>query len=439
MKNKKNTDHEAVRLLSEFIRIDTQNPPGNEAAAVEFFARIFDKEKIEYKVYESTPERASIRAVLPGTGKKGPVMLLNHTDVVPADKTEWSFDPLSGDIKDGYILGRGALDMKGQGIMELLAFLAMKREGIELARDLIFLAVADEEMGGDHGVGYLLKHHASDFSADVVINEGGFGISDILPDKPVMMISSGEKGICWLKLTRAGVPGHGSAPHGQNALENLTKAVSRLLAQENPIMITSIIGEYFKNLAEGWEFLNPYVEDGKDETLVKILTDTGFIAMPQIAAMVKNTISLNVMHSGEKTNIIPSHAEAVLDTRLLPGQKVDQFIGYIRDLLADDEITIEPIQTSEASESPIDTELYAAITDAVKKYFPDAVVTPSLLIGTSDSRFFRERGIPSYGVFPALMPMEHVKMIHGIDEKISIENMVNGTEMLTHLVKQLCT
>lgn len=430
-------ESEAVRLLCEYLKIDTTNPPGNEEVAVAFFKEIFEREGIEYKTYESKNGRASIRSVLPGSGKKEPVLMINHTDVVPANPDEWSFDPFSSEIVNGMIRGRGTLDMKSIGIMELMALLTLKREGVKLNRDLIFLAAADEEMGGSEGVDYLIKNHFDDFKAGVVLNEGGFGVTDIIPGKPVMMISSAEKGICWLKLTREGLPGHGSAPHGQNALENLARAIVGLLAEENPITITPIIAEYFKCLAVGWEFLKPFAEDGKVETLTKILKESGFLALPQINAMVRNTVSLNVLNAGSKTNIIPSHAEAVLDCRVVPGQDIDDFIEEIKRKLGDDEIVIEPIQRSIATESPLDTDYYRTIVDTIADHYPDAVIAPSLLMGTSDSRFFRMKGIPSYGIFPAFVPMEHIKMIHGIDEQVSVENIVKGTEVFIDIVRRM--
>jgi acetylornithine deacetylase/succinyl-diaminopimelate desuccinylase-like protein len=430
---------EAVKLLSQYIQIDTTNPPGNEDQAVQFFADIFDREKIKYKTYESKSQRKSIRAVLPGSGEKEAIILLNHMDVVPVNEDEWSFSPFGGEIRDGYIHGRGALDMKGLGIMELMAFLAMKREGVALNRDLIFLAAADEETGGSQGVGYLLDNHPDDFKADLVINEGGFGITNVLPDRPVLMIASAEKGVCWLKLTRKGLPGHGSMPHGQNALERMLQAFNRLFSEETPVTITPPVAAYFKNLATGWEFFKPYLEDGREETLVRILKESGLMAMPQINAMVRNTMSLNVLNAGVKTNVIPSLAEAELDIRLLPGQEVDDFIEYVREKLADEEIAIEPITINRASESPIDTGHFAVITDVIRERYPDAVLTQSVLMGTSDSRFFRERGIASYGVCPIFVPLDDIKMVHGIDEKISVDNLVVGTEVLTEIVRRIIT
>ncbi len=432
-------ENETVDILSRYIQINTTNPPGNEDQAAQFFADIFEREGIAYTTYEAGARRVSIRAHLPGSGEKGAVVLLNHMDVVQAKEEEWSFDPFGGEVGNGFVHGRGALDMKGLGIMELMAFLAMKREGVKLKRDLIFLAVADEETGGSSGARYLLENHFDDFRADIVINEGGFGVTDILPGRPAIMIASAEKGLCWLKLTRKGIPGHGSTPHGQNALEKMLLALNRLLGSETPVAITTPVAQYFKNLAAGWDFLKPYREDGKETTLIKCLQESGMLAMPQINAMVRNTVSLNVLHSGDKTNVIPSLATAELDIRLLPGQGVDEFINYVKKTMADDEIEIEPIETNPASESAIDNEYFAAIQKVLLKHFPDAVLTPFVVSGTTDSRFFREKGIISYGVCPIMVPMDNLKMVHGIDEKISTENMIRGTEIMTEIVRSLCT
>ena len=430
--------HEAIELLSQYLQIDTTNPPGNEKRGVAFFARIFEKEGIAYKIYEASPGRDSIKAVIPGTGEKGAVILLNHIDVVPAKTDEWSVHPFSGEVKDGFIHGRGALDMKGQGILELLAFLEVKRNGLKPCRDLIFLAVADEEAGAQNGVGYLLNNFADDFQADLVINEGGFGLNNMFPDRPFFMISSAEKGVCRAKLVRSGPPGHGSMPHGDNALEKLVQALNRLLAKGNPVIVTPLIAEYFNQLGTEWEFLKPYIEDGKPETLIEVLSQSGMIDIPQISAMLKNTISLNRMNAGDKNNVIPSRAEAELDIRLLPGSDPDAILAEIVELLADENIKVALWQKHKASESPIDTEDFSIIKNTHLKHFPNAVVVASLLVGASDSRFFRDRGIPCYGVCPVLISLEDLNRIHGIDERISEENMVKGTRVYIDIVKKLC-
>ncbi len=429
---------ESIELLSRYLQFDTTNPPGNEAPAAEFFAEIFRKQGIEYKTYEPESSRISIRAVLPGSGERGPVILLNHMDVVPAESKDWSFDPFSGEIRDGFIHGRGAMDMKGQGIMELMAFLAMKREGVKLRGDLVFLAVADEETLGEQGVKFLLEKYPEDFKADLVINEGGFGLRDVLPDKPALLISTAEKGLRWVKLTRTGPPGHGSTPHGHNALAELTKALSRLLAEESPVTITPIIAEYFRKMAQGWDFLKAYMEDGKTETLVSILNQSGLLAIPQVSAMLRNTISLTGMQAGTNVNVIPGTAEAQLDIRLLPGQDGDSFMKVIKERLGDTEITFDLIGSTEPTESRWGTQDYGLIEEVLQEEFPGCVVAPSLLFAASDSRFFRHNGIPAYGICPVLVSLEDINMIHGIDEKISVENMIKGTEVYTKIIRRLC-
>ena len=430
--------HEAVDLLSRYIKIDTTNPPGNEHKGVAFFESIFKEEGVDYKTFEASPGRGSISAVIRGSGEKGAVILLNHIDVVPARADDWCVDPFSGTIKDGFIYGRGALDMKGQGVLELLAFLEIKRKGLRPCRDLIFLAVADEEAGGVNGVKYLLDNHGEKFEADLVINEGGFGLSGVLPDRPLFMIATAEKGVCRLKLTRSGPPGHGSTPHGQNALEKLVQGLSRLLAKENPVIITPLIAEYFRKLAASWQFLTPYVNDGDPATLIEILRQNGMLEIPHMAAMLKNTISLNLLHSGNKINVIPDTAEAELDVRLLPGTDPEAVVAEIKAALADDDIKVESGRMSRASESSMDSEDFDIIKKVHLEHFPGALAVASLLFGASDSRFFREKGISCYGVCPMLITPEDLGRVHGIDERISEENMIKGTEVFIDIVKKLC-
>jgi acetylornithine deacetylase/succinyl-diaminopimelate desuccinylase-like protein len=430
--------HEAVELLSQYLQIDTTNPPGNENKGVEFFAGILEKEGFEYKTYEAASGRSSIKAVLPGSGEKGAVILLNHIDVVPARADEWSVDPFSGAVKDGFIYGRGALDMKSLGILELLALLEIKKQGLTPNRDIMFLAVADEETGGAKGAQYLLDNYPDEFQADLVLNEGGFGLTDVLADRPLFMIATAEKGVCQLKLTRTGSPGHGSTPHGDNALEKMVQGLSRVLVEENPLIVTPLIAEYFKQLATEWEFLKPYLEDGRAETLIDVLTQSGMIDIPQMSAMLRNTFSLNRLHSGNKTNVIPSRAEAEFDIRLLPGTEPDAVIDRIENVLADKNIKVEPIKKARASESPMDTEDFSVIKNVHLEHYPDALAVASLLFGASDSRFFRKKGIPCYGVCPMLINMEELSRIHGIDERISDDNMIKGSRVFTDIVKRLC-
>jgi acetylornithine deacetylase/succinyl-diaminopimelate desuccinylase-like protein len=431
--------HEAVSLLSRYIRINTSNPPGNESAAAEFFSEIFTREGIEYKTYESAPGRTSIRAVLHGNKNKGAIILLNHMDVVSANPDNWSFDPFSGEVRNGFVCGRGALDMKGLGIMELMAFLAMKRDGMELDRDAIFLAAADEEDVGEHGVRYLLQRHPEDFIADLVINEGGVGFTNSLDTRPLMMIATAEKGPCWLTLTRSGTPGRGSMPGRDNTLEKMIEALSRLARDPQDVTITPLMAEHYRMLASDLAIMKPFAEDGDTGTLIRILKDSGIMNLPHVAAMVKNTISITTLASGHKINVIPDLARAEVDIRLLPGQSVEKMIDHVRKVLADEAVEIDRSRAFGPSESPQDNLYFGIIRDVLQGAFPDAIVAPVMMTGTSDSRFFREKGIPSYGVMPVLIPMEHLAMVHGVDEMISVENLIRGAEVMTALVKRLCS
>jgi acetylornithine deacetylase/succinyl-diaminopimelate desuccinylase-like protein len=430
-------NHEAVSLLSDYLKIDTSNPPGDVAAAADFLAGILAEAGIPTKLYEPKPGCVSLKAVLEGGNDKPPLLLLNHTDVVPANAAEWSFDPFGGEVREGFVHGRGALDMKGLGILELVAFLNLKRSGQRLCRDVVFMAVADEEVGGAHGAAYLLDTHPEDFEAGLVLNEGGLGVSGLLPDRPVHMISSAEKGPCWLKLTRTGQSGHGSMPHGQNALEQLVLALGRILPAENKVTVTPVVAEYFRRLGQEWTFLEPFLKDNRPETLVQIIEESGLLGMPEVAAMLKNTVSLNLLQAGVKTNVIPSLAEAHLDVRLLPGQDIDAFIDALRIRLADDKIQVVSMGAFPPNQSPMDHPDFELLADVLECHFPDAVVTPSLSTGTTDSRFFRQRGVPAYGFFPIVVPLADIKTIHGIDEKISLENVERGVGIYTEVVERL--
>lgn len=430
---------ESVEILSKYLKINTTNPPGDEVKAAKFFAEIFKKEKIPYRTYESQPGRVSLKATLTGSGQKGPLILLNHMDVVLANPDDYAFDPFGGDILEGYLCGRGALDMKGIGVMQLMAILTMKREALSLNRDLVFLAVADEETGGSLGMKYLMENYPDDFKAALVLNEGGQGFSNMVPDKTVMLFATGEKGPCWLKLSCKGPSGHGSTPHSRNALVKMAQALNRVLSAELPIIITPVVDEYFKKLSSDWPFLAPFKKDGNHKTLARLLKESGMLEVPQINAMVRNTISLNLLKAGHKINVIPDYAEAQLDIRLLPGQEAKAFVDFIRETLADEDLEIEVLLASPGNVSGTDNDDFLIIQDVVNEHFNNPLMPPYLMSGITDSRFFRGKGITAYGFFPVVVPVEHLGMIHGVDEKISTDNLNKGTAVYIDLVRRLCT
>jgi acetylornithine deacetylase/succinyl-diaminopimelate desuccinylase-like protein len=431
-------NHESIDLLSSYLRIDTTNPPGNEDKGVAFFSEILDKEKISYKTYEPTSSRRSLRAYIPGSGEKEPLILLNHIDVVPANNDQWVSDPFGGELKDGYIYGRGALDMKSLGIMQFLSFLEINRKKTGPKRDIVFLAVADEEADGKNGVDFLFERHPNDLNAGLVLNEGGYVTNDLLTNRTAFLVSTAEKGACWLRLKRKGTPGHGSLPHSNNALEMLILGINRLLLNKPQPVITNIVAQFFEKIGDDLEGLKPYLQDGKAETLLRCLEDTGWIEKKHISAMITNTMSVNVLNAGVKTNVIPDQAEAELDVRLLPGQDPDNVINEINRVIDDRDIEISFIEKGIANSSPINSEIFSIIESAIHQNYPEAIVVPSLDFGNSDSRFFREKGITAYGVNPILLTAEDLELIHGHDERISIENMIKGTDIYRSIVMRLC-
>ncbi|MDY6795869.1 MAG: M20/M25/M40 family metallo-hydrolase [Actinomycetota bacterium] len=432
--------NEAVEVLSEYIRIDTTNPPGNEARGAEFLGDLLEREGIDFKTYESEPGRTSLVARLRGGGEGKPLILLNHIDVVPAEAEKWDVHPFSGQVSDGYIWGRGTLDMKGMGIMELMAMFAAAREGLELKRDVVFLAVADEEAGGSKGCGYLMQHHPGELEADMVLNEGGFANTTLVPGHPLFMVSGGEKYVMWLRLTRKGVGGHGSMPTGQGALESLVLALARLLSSERPMRFCGTTRGFFSVLAGHWDMLKPFREDGDVETLKRLIVENNLAALPALNSIVRNTISLNVLHSGVKMNVIPDEAMAELDCRVLPDTEPEEFLAWVREALDDPEIDMELVIGGDLSpESPPEGALYSALERAITDNYPDAVISPFLMPAVSDSRFFRRAGVPVYGIIPAHLDMEALATIHGLNERIAVEDVRNGVTFIYELVRNICT
>lgn len=422
---------EATRLLSDYIRVDTVNPPGNETRACEWLGPILDRERIPYRLYDPGDNRATLVATLPGTGSRGgALMLLNHTDVVPFEREHWTVEPLSGEVRDGYVWGRGTSDMKGMGIMELMVFLLHKRLVLPLERDLVFMAVADEEAGSTYGVEYLATAHPELLDCAYVINEGGSGTTEVFGvPRPVFSIGVAEKGPFWLKLSTTGRPGHGSVPHDDNAADRLVRALQRIAEWKRPLLPSIEVLEYFNQLHQGGVIREPITG-----ALLQRLADEH----PRIHSVQTNSISLTTLQSGVKHNVIPAAASATLDVRLVPGYDPDLFMSELHAVIDDRRILIEEVFRSSTSPSALDTELYAVMTRAVKSAVEDAVVVPGVSTGFTDSRVFRRLGIPAYGFVPVLLAPDDVGRAHGNDERLSIENLRLGMQILFETVRGIC-
>lgn len=424
---------EALDIFVRYLRIDTSNPPGNEAVAARFLGEIIEREGIPCEYIETAPGREVVVARLQGDGSKGALMLCNHTDVVPVELEYWDYPAFEGRIDNGRIYGRGTVDMKGAGVMQLMTFLLLKRNTVPLKRDIVFCAVPDEEAGSVYGMEWLCKHRPDVVDVEFEISEGGGGL-DSFGGRPAKLftVATNEKDLCWLRLTAVGTPGHGSRPHSDNSAVRLMRALLKLDAWERPLQWTPETTVSVQNLAQAG--LLPSVEErGAIEAHIR--------NSPELLAMFTNTLNITMVNSGIKANVIPAKSEAVIDCRLLPGQSREDWLRQIREVIDDDQIEIEDYlpDQGEMSSVPWDTELYWTIHSVMKEAVEDAVITPSMTIGGTDNRFLRQRGIPAYGFIPCLLSREERAGFHGNNEFLTLDNFNMGTELTYEIVRRFAT
>jgi acetylornithine deacetylase/succinyl-diaminopimelate desuccinylase-like protein len=437
--NWEDVKNEAADILARYVRIKTVNPPGDEEEAAQFLASILKKDGIDSRIFLSAPKRASILARLSGGDRAG-LILLSHIDTVGAEPSTWDFDPFSGQRKDGYVLGRGTLDDKGMGVMGLVALLLAKRTGLPLKRDVVFLATADEETGGEFGAGYMAREHHDKLTASFLINEGGALMKGILPDdRTACMIAVGEKGPLWLELSRPGTSGHGSVPVDDNAILKLAQAADRLCATGGRrLRFIDETVEFCAGLGGGIGGLKGALLKGVRVPFLRPLIGRLLAKTPSIGAMLTDTISLTTMHAGIKENVIPDGARMTVDVRLLPKTDKDEFIGWARKRMGDDRIEIREIFYAPASLSESTGEFFAAVSETARETVPDSTTIPMIATGFTDSRFFRKLGIVSYDLLPAPLTTQDVQAIHGKNERISEQGLLVGTKYMYHLIKRLC-
>ena len=424
-------------MLAGLIQIDTTNPPGGETAAANAIARKLTEEGIESQVLESSPGRGNVYARLAGKGAGRPVVLLSHLDVVPADPKSWKMPPFAGAREDGFVYGRGALDDKGMGAVELMAMIAIKRSAQPLDRDLILLATADEETGGKAGAGWLAEHRPELVQgAEYLVNEGD-AIHQRPTGKTVVQVGVAEKTPCWVRLTAHGDAGHGSTPPPQTAVTRLVRALNKLRRYRTPIRVTRPVEAYFAAVAQ--EEKEPL--KSRLLHLAESLEDPEFLAEftrnPRQNALVRNTLTPTVLTGSPKTNVIPAEASAEIDVRLLPGEKPADFLATLATLIGDEAVQIEPILSFPASASEPDSPFVATLRQVMASEFPGSPVIPSVVPGFTDSHYFRDLGIESYGFAPFVLSEGEEKTVHGIDERISVENLRNGVRRLVTLLRAL--
>ena len=430
----------ALAWEQEYLRIDTTNPPGNEALAAAFFHRIFDQEGIENRVFEYAPGRADLWARITHTTAqaKRPIVLLNHMDVVTSDATHWNVPPFSAAIVGDSIYGRGAQDMKSEGLAQLVVMVMLQREKPSLDRDLIFLAVSDEETGGT-GTDWMIANQRSLLgNAEFLINEGGENLLESGKVKYVG-VDVGEKTPLWLHLVAHGRAGHGSEPIADSAPNRLVQALNRILAYRTPLKVLPVVEEFLRDMA-------PYEPPERARQFRNIraaLRDKKFreeVERSQsLNYLLRDTISLTMLGGSGQTNVIPPEAWANVDARLLPGEDPKVFLQSIVRVVNDPSVTVEP-QNREfrtANYSPTDTALYEAIRQVSAQYFPGTPVVPRLTSGYTENQRYRPLGVNAYGFCPYTATEEEGATEHGNDERIRVEEVRRGFRVLYDVVTRV--
>ncbi len=429
----------SLERLKTYVEIDTTNPPGNESRGVEFFAEIFSGAGIAYETAESAPGRGNIWARLEGGDEPG-LVLLHHIDVVPATPEAWVTDPLRAVEIDGELYGRGTLDTKSLGIMHLEAFLALHNSGQPLNRDVIFMATADEEAGGFYGAGWLVENRLEIFDGvGYVLNEGGSGTESV-GGHVWFRIELAQKRPYWLRLTATDQPGHGSRPLPTSSTTRLIAALHRI--QESPFepRIVGPVREMFVGLADN---LDPKWQQSF-QNIDEAILDSEFVAdfqaeLPALHALIRNTCSITMLTGSQKINVVPPTAVAELDCRILPDQDADEFLEGIHARIDDDQIEVEEIMLFSAAATSSDTPFYSLLVQKTLEHFPGAGVVPSVLGGFTDSHFFRDIGIASYGYIPSIRTSAQSSGVHGNNERIGIEAFNKSVQVMIEIVESFAT
>jgi acetylornithine deacetylase/succinyl-diaminopimelate desuccinylase-like protein len=428
--------NETADLLASLIRIDTTNPPGNETPAAEVLRRKLADVGIDAKIIESAPGRGNLYARLAGAGTARPIVLLAHLDVVPAEAARWSVPPFGGDRRDGFVYGRGALDAKGVAAVQAMAVVALARSAEPLPRDVILLATAGEETGGQMGAGWLVDHRPDLVAgAEYLLTEGDH--IHARASGTLVQIDVAEKTPYWIRLVAEGEAGHGSAPARGTAVTRLVRALGRVIAAPSPIIVTASVQDYFSALA-------PLEREPLRTRLAHLATSlrnpafrTEFLANHRQSALVHNTVTPTVLDGSRATNVIPAEASANLDCRLLPGADPKTFATGLERAIGDPGVRIEPLLGFASTASPGDSGMVRAVRVMADADLHGAPVVPSVITGFTDSHWFRSLGIASYGFVPFVLDEQEQRTVHGTDERVSIENLTQGVRRLLLVLRAL--
>jgi acetylornithine deacetylase/succinyl-diaminopimelate desuccinylase-like protein len=430
-------EHEAENALVSYLRIDTSNPPGNETAGAHFLQQLLIKEGIEAKLIGSDPNRQSVYARLgSGTNDKA-LILLHHIDVVPAVAGEWTKPPFAGLRTGGYIWGRGALDIKSLGIAELMAFIDLKRRHVPLQRDVIFLGVADEEMGGMNGCRALLEQHPELFAnAGFVLNEGGYN-ETIVDHVSFWGIEVQAKVPLWLRITMKGAAGHAASPPDDGgALAKLVRSLDAIAHIPTPYRLTPAVARSLHEAGkarndERGEVLRGLAEPLDVPRIERVLS-------PGYRSLLRDTIAITRISGGHSINVLPTTASADIDIRLLPDESTEPMVAKVKEAMQRGGELQVLLAGEPVPESPSDTELFRLLARTMKNAEPGSIAGAVVGAGTSDSRFFRAKGIVAYGIAPFKVNYYDADTVHGNDERIRARFFSEGVRLMRNVVTGFC-
>ena len=425
-----------VELLQELIRFDTTNPPGNERACIEFVRAQLEDAGCETQVYATDPERPNLVSRIAG-GPAPPLLLQGHVDVVTTGGQSWTRPPFEGLIEDGYLWGRGALDMKGGVAMLVNAFLRARREHVELPGDLVLVVLSDEEAGGDLGARFLAQEHPELFEGmRYALGEFG-GASLHLGGRRFYPIQVAEKQICWLKATVRGPGGHGAMVQRGGTLARLGRLLSDLDRKRLPVHVTPVVRDFVERVAAELPrkealVLRSLLKPRFTDTALRLLGERGATLEP----MLRNTVNATIVRGGAKINVVPSAIELELDGRALPGFGPDELIAEVQALVGED-VELELVRHDPGPAAP-DLGLFETLAGVIRELDPEGIPVPLLQIGVTDGRFFSRVGVQTYGFLPMRLPddFKFEKLIHAADERIPVEALEFGAEAVWRAIQR---
>ncbi len=432
---------EAQGWLADLVRINTTNPPGNEQASANYIAGILEKEGIKPEILEVAPGRSAVVARLRSAAMADPskaLLLVAHMDVVGVDKSKWTIDPFGAVIKDGYLYGRGAIDDKGMLAANLAAFIALKRTNAHLNRDVIFLATADEEQGGEASIKILIAKYWDKFAAGFALNEGG---EVFLKNGKVQYVAvqASEKVAVNVAVVARGVSGHASRPTKDNAVVHLAAAVEKIGNYSAPVHFTAIVRRYFEQLAaieddEIAKWMRSLDTPDRGEHAQKVISD----ANPLWNSMLRDSIAPTMLSAGVRANVIPAEARAMLNIRLLPADTIDALLAELTKLVNDPKIhfEIQPDAGLSAPPSSLESDFYATIVKVAGREFSNAPVLPFQSTGATDSAQLRLHNVQAYGLVPFPLADEDFRRMHGDDERIPLASFTKGVDVLSRIVAE---